>query len=195
MLLITRTRTQVPHTAEPNHPATHDAIDELMHVDHYNEHVQTHGSKRDLWVAGVVIAFAIALHNIPEGMSIGASYNVDLGSVGSAALVLAILIGLHNIPEGMAVAVPLIAGGMSRPRAVILTACSGLPLVLGALLGFWLGDIGPAGAFCLFGFCFRRHALCCLRRDLPQAILMYRSKMPAFFLIAGMLIGVIIINF
>ena len=194
-IIDTRTRTQVPHTAEPNHPATHDAIDELMHVDHYNEHVQTHGSKRDLWVAGVVIAFAIALHNIPEGMSIGASYNVDLGSVGSAALVLAILIGLHNIPEGMAVAVPLIAGDMSRPRAVILTACSGLPLVLGALLGFWLGDIGPLGLSASLGFASGAMLYVVFGEILPQAILMYRSKMPAFFLIAGMLIGVIIINF
>ncbi len=95
----------------------------------------------------------------------------------------------------MAVAVPLIAGGMSRPRAVILTACSGLPLVLGALLGFWLGDIGPLGLSASLGFASGAMLYVVFGEILPQAILMYRSKMPAFFLIAGMLIGVIIINF
>lgn len=38
------------------------------------------------------------------------------------ALILAVLIGLHNIPEGMAVSVPLVAGGMKRIKAALLTA-------------------------------------------------------------------------
>ena len=67
----------MPHTASSLHPKTHDNIDELSHIDHYNQHLKEHAPKRELWVAGVVIACAIALHNIPEGMSIGASYNID----------------------------------------------------------------------------------------------------------------------
>ena len=93
----------------------------------------------------MVIACAIALHNIPEGMSIGASYNIDTEGGVSMALILAVLIGLHNIPEGMAVSVPLVAGGMKRIKAALLTAASGAPVVLGAWLGYWIGDIGAIG--------------------------------------------------
>ena len=50
-----------------------------------------------------------------------------------SGLVMAVIIGLHNIPEGMAVAVPLISGGMSRAKAVLLTAVTGAPTVIGAL--------------------------------------------------------------
>lgn len=76
-LIDKRTEGEVPHTASSLHPKTHDNIDELSHIDHYNQHLKEHAPKRELWVAGVVIACAIALHNIPEGMSIGASYNID----------------------------------------------------------------------------------------------------------------------
>ena len=52
-----------------------------------------------------------------------------------SGFIMAIVIGLHNVPEGMAVSVPLISGGMSKTKAVLLTALSGLPTVLGAVLG------------------------------------------------------------
>jgi len=102
------------------------------------------GAKRGgLFLAGVVMAGAIALHNLPEGMVIGASYAADLAEAGQDGRMMALVIGLHNIPEGMAVAVPLAAGGASRGRAVLTAAAAGAPTVLGAVLGFCLGTMGP----------------------------------------------------
>lgn len=192
-LIDKRTEGEVPHTASSLHPKTHDNIDELSHIDHYNQHLKDHATKRELWVAGVVIACAIALHNIPEGMSIGASFNIDTEGGVSMALVLAVLIGLHNIPEGMAVSVPLVAGGMNRIKAALLTAASGAPVVLGAWLGYWIGDIGAIGLAASLGFASGAMLYVVFGEIVPQAVLMYRSKVPAFFVIIGMLIGMIII--
>ena len=192
-LIDKRTEGEVPHTASSLHPKTHDNIDELSHIDHYNQHLKEHAPKRELWVAGVVIACAIALHNIPEGMSIGASYNIDTEGGVSMALILAVLIGLHNIPEGMAVSVPLVAGGMKRIKAALLTAASGAPVVLGAWLGSWIGDIGAIGLAASLGFASGAMLYVVFGEIIPQAVLMYRSKVPAFFVIIGMLIGMIII--
>lgn len=192
-LIDKRTEGEVPHTASSLHPKTHDNIDELSHIDHYNQHLKEHAPKRELWVAGVVIACAIALHNIPEGMSIGASYNIDTEGGVSMALILAVLIGLHNIPEGMAVSVPLVAGGMKRIKAALLTAASGVPVVLGAWLGYWIGDIGAIGLAASLGFASGAMLYVVFGEIIPQAVLMYRSKVPAFFIIIGMLIGMIII--
>lgn len=192
-LIDKRTEGEVPHTASSLHPKTHDNIDELSHIDHYNQHLKEHAPKRELWVAGVVIACAIALHNIPEGMSIGASYNIDTEGGVSMALILAVLIGLHNIPEGMAVSVPLVAGGMKRIKAASLTAASGVPVVLGAWLGYWIGDIGAIGLAASLGFASGAMLYVVFGEIIPQAVLMYRSKVPAFFVIIGMLIGMIII--
>lgn len=192
-LIDKRTEGEVPHTASSLHPKTHDNIDELSHIDYYNQHLKEHAPKRELWVAGVVIACAIALHNIPEGMSIGASYNIDTEGGVSMALILAVLIGLHNIPEGMAVSVPLVAGGMKRIKAALLTAASGAPVVLGAWLGYWIGDIGAIGLAASLGFASAAMLYVVFGEIIPQAVLMYRSKVPAFFVIIGMLIGMIII--
>ena len=191
-LIDRKTNPEVPHI-DANHPKTADDLDELIHSDHFEQHYARHDSKMGLFVAGIVMACAIALHNVPEGMTIGASYASNDGVMGSAALVLAVLIGLHNIPEGMAVSVPLISGGMSKPRAVFLTACSGAPTILGALLGYLLGEIGPMGLTTSLGFASGAMLYVVFGEILPQSILMYHSKLPAFSTIVGILVGMLII--
>ena len=191
-LIDSKTNPEIPHI-DANHPKTADDLDELIHSDHYEHHRANQDNKFSLFIAGVVMASAIALHNLPEGMTIGASYASNNAVMGSSALVLAILIGLHNIPEGMAVSVPLISGGMSKPKAVLLTALSGVPTILGALLGFWLGDIGLLGLALSLGFASGAMLYVVFGEILPQAILMYHSKLPAFAAIGGMLLGLFII--
>lgn len=191
-LIDKKTNPEIPHIDE-DHPKTADHLDELIHSDHLEQHYLNKDGKFSLFVAGIVMACAIALHNVPEGMTIGASYASNNGVMGSAALVLAILIGLHNIPEGMAVSVPLISGGMSKTKAVILTALSGVPTIIGALLGYLLGDIGALGLAISLGFASGAMLYVVFGEILPQAILMYHSKLPAFSAIVGMLVGIFII--
>ena len=191
-LIDQKTNPEVPHI-DANHPKTADDLDELIHSDHLEQHYAQNDSKLGLFVAGIVMACAIALHNVPEGMTIGASYASNDGVMGSAALVLAVLIGLHNIPEGMAVSVPLISGGMSKWKAVLITASSGIPTILGALLGYWLGEIGPLGLTLSLGFASGAMLYVVFGEILPQSILMYHSKLPAFSAIVGILAGLLII--
>ena len=191
-LIDRKTNPEVPHIDE-NHPQTADDLDELIHSDHLEQHYARRDSKLGLFVAGVVMACAIALHNVPEGMTIGASYASNDGVMGSAALILAILIGLHNIPEGMAVSVPLISGGMPKWKAVLITACTGIPTILGAVLGYVLGEIGPMGLTMSLGFASGAMLYVVFGEILPQSILMYHSKLPAFSAIAGILAGILII--
>ena len=183
---------EVAHIDE-NHPKTADHLNELIHSDHLEHHANQKDGSFGLFVAGIVMACAIALHNVPEGMTIGASYAGDEGVMGRAALILAVIIGLHNIPEGMAVSVPLISGGMKKWKAVLITAASGIPTILGALLGFWLGEIGPMGLTLSLGFASGAMLYVVFGEILPQSILMYHSKLPAFSAIAGILAGLLII--
>ena len=191
-LIDRKTNPEVPHIDE-NHPKTADDLDELIHSDHLNQHYARKDSALGLFVAGIVMACAIALHNVPEGMTIGASYAGDDGVMGRAAMVLAVLIGLHNIPEGMAVSVPLISGGMTKWKAVLITASTGIPTILGALLGYWLGEIGPMGLTLSLGFASGAMLYVVFGEILPQSILMYHSKLPAFSAILGILAGLLII--
>ena len=191
-LIDRKTNPEVPHI-DANHPKTADDLDELIHSDHLQQHYVKKDSKLSLFVAGLVMACAIALHNVPEGMTIGASYAVSQGAMGRAALVLAVIIGLHNIPEGMAVSVPLISGGMPKWKAVLITAATGIPTVLGALLGYGLGELGPLSLTMSLGFASGAMLYVVFGEILPQSILMYHSKMPAFSAIVGILVGLLII--
>ena len=191
-LIDRKTNPELAHIDE-SHPKTADDLDELIHSDHLEHHYANRDSKLSLFVAGIVMASAIALHNVPEGMTIGASYAVNNGVMGKAALALAVLLGLHNIPEGMAVSVPLISGGMGKAKAVLITASSGVPTILGALLGYALGEIGPMGLTLSLGFASGAMLYVVFGEILPQAILMYHSKLPAFSAIVGMLAGIVII--
>ena len=82
---------------------------------------------------------------------------------------------------------------MGRIRAILITAASGLPTVIGAWFGFWLGDIGPMGLTLSLGFASGAMLYVVFGEIIPQAILMYRSKLPAFFVIIGMMLGLLII--
>ena len=183
---------EVEHIDE-NHPKTADHLNELIHSDHLEHHANQKDGSFGLFVAGIVMACAIALHNVPEGMTIGASYASNDAVLGSAALLLAVLIGLHNIPEGMAVSVPLISGGMGKVKAVLITAASGIPTILGALLGFALGEIGALGLALSLGFASGAMLYVVFGEILPQSILMYHSKLPAFSTIVGILVGLLVI--
>lgn len=185
-----RTNHEIAHI-DAEHPQTADSLDELSHIDHYYEHERVGAS---LFTAGLVMAAAIALHNVPEGMVIGAAYAADGGGeLSRGGLLMAVVIGLHNIPEGMAVAVPLIAGGMRRVKAVAVTALSGFPTVLGALLGYQLGTLGPSALTFSLSFASGAMLYVVFGELLPESILMWRSKLPALAVVLGILTGLLII--
>ena len=189
-----RTNHEVTHI-DKNHPSTADNLDELIHSNHYETHKN---AKSNLFIAGLVMMSAIALHNLPEGMVIGASYataDVMKTLFSGSGFLMAMVIGLHNVPEGMAVSVPLISGGMSKPKAVLLTALSGLPTVFGALLGFALGGINDIMLVLSLGFASGAMLYVVFGELLPESILMWRSKLPAFTIFTGVLAGFLLVMF
>lgn len=187
------TNNEIAHI-DKNHPKTADQLSELIHSNHYEEHKKK-PTKSSLFIGGLVMACAIALHNLPEGMVIGASYAND-GAVGftiTGGLVLAIVIGLHNIPEGMSVSVPLIAGGMNKAKAVFVTAATGAPTIIGAVLGYTFGSLGPTALAISLSFASGAMLYVVFGELLPESILMWRSKFPAFAMLIGLLVGMVII--
>lgn len=75
---------------------------------------------------------AIAIHNFPEGLSIGVAFGAADKANGISVMT---GISLQDIPEGLAVAVALIGQGYTRTRAFVVTMMTGLVEPVGALLG------------------------------------------------------------
>src|SRR5690606_13288436 len=90
-----------------------------------------------------LFVFAIALHNLPEGMAIGVSMSQADLSVG---LPLTTAIALQDIPEGLAVALAMRSAGFTAGKAVLVAIASGLLEPIGAFLGVGL-SVGFALAY------------------------------------------------
>ena len=89
-------------------------------------------------VSGVwLFVFAIALHNLPEGMAIGISFTHGDLQIG---LPLTIAIAIQDIPEGFAVALALRSAGLSSTKAFLIGAATGVLEPLGAILGFTMSS-------------------------------------------------------
>lgn len=102
-------------------PSPHD------HAHHCESYLKT----------GLMIACGICLHNLPEGMVLGASFEAEQ----SLGVMLAIAIALHNIPAGIGIAMPLKLAGMSAIKIVLLTAGVGLSTLLGTFVGLLFAGI------------------------------------------------------
>ena len=76
-----------------------------------------------------LMILAVTIHNIPEGMAVGAVYaGLIYGSddiTPATAFALALGIAIQNFPEGAIVSMPLRASGMSKPKAFLYGTLSG----------------------------------------------------------------------
>lgn len=89
------------------------------------------------WILALLIAVGIGLHNLGEGLAIGAAF-----ALGEAALGSLLIIGfaMHNTTEGLAIVVPL-AKQTNAGSRVPIRALAALGLLGGvpAIAGAWIG--------------------------------------------------------
>jgi len=85
-----------------------------------------------------MMVFAVALHNLPEGMAVGvvaAGWLTGSESISAAAaLALSLGIALQNLPEGAIISMPLKSNGMKSSKAFLYGALSGAVEPLGAVI-------------------------------------------------------------
>ena len=85
-----------------------------------------------------MMVFAVALHNIPEGMAVGVVYaGLATGEATitlTGALALSIGIAIQNFPEGAIISMPLHAEGVSKKKSFLYGILSGVVEPVGALI-------------------------------------------------------------
>jgi ZIP family zinc transporter len=105
----------------------------------------THGADAAGLTLALLVALGIGLHNLGEGLAIGASF-----SLGELQLGTFLIVGfmIHNVTEGLAIATPV-----ARTRTTLL-ALGGLVVVAGAptIVGAWVGGYGSSDLVAPFFF-------------------------------------------
>lgn len=140
---------------------------------------------------GVLIATGIALHNLPEGIAIGAGF----ASSEQMGITLAILIAAHNIPEGMAVGFPLYFGGLGRVKSLAITLMAGVPMGAGALLGALAGNISFSFLSLSLGFAAGAMLYIVCDELIPDVYRLASAHTAILGITAGILTGMLMVYY
>jgi len=166
--------------------------EEHLKIHHTPEEIY-HGSpllesNRNMLRSGILMLIVIGLHNIPEGLAIGAgsSHDPQLG------FMLACIIAMHNIPEGMAVGAPLLAGGIRKPVIVFLTALSGASTLIGGIFGFLFGNISDLAVALSLAIAGGAMLYVVYGEIIPQTIIMTKNRTATIVTLVGVLAGLMI---
>lgn len=167
--------------SKTNQSKLHETYAEFFHS---NEVID---NKKSMLRSGMIMLFAIALHNIPEGLAMGAAGYHDA----ALGLTLAFMIGLHNIPEGMAISAPLISGGFSKIKTIVLVMITGATTVVGAIAGVLIGGISDIALALSFSIAGGAMLYVVFGEILPQSIVTNKDRVPAVFALVGIIVGLL----
>jgi len=115
-------------------------IDKLVPEFHNPHELKDHSDMKkrsknnELLRLGMFSAFAVGIHNFPEGLATFASALKD----DMLGISIAFAVAIHNIPEGIAVSVPIYYSTSSRKKAFLYSLASGLSEPLGAIIGYFI---------------------------------------------------------
>ena len=114
----------------------------LLAIDHFTPHLHVGSDEPEGPVTTLkkptMMLFALAIHNLPEGMAVGvvlAGFLAGDPTITLASVVaLSLGIAIQNVPEGAVVSLPLTANDMSRPKAFLAGTLCGAVEPVGAVL-------------------------------------------------------------
>lgn len=97
------------------------------------------------WKRTTMLVLAVTLHNIPEGMAVGAVLagwmEGSAAITAAGALTLALGIAIQNFPEGAIISMPLRSEGVGKGRAFLWGTLSGVVEPIAALLTIWAAHL------------------------------------------------------
>ncbi|MGN0468774.1 MAG: ZIP family metal transporter [Acutalibacteraceae bacterium] len=103
--------------------------------------IEKHPGKTEQVNKVFLFVIAIAIHNLPEGIAAGVGFGAENNT---QAFTVALGIALQNIPEGMVIISPMLSAGISKKRAFLIAAATGLIEVLGTVFGYFAVSISAA---------------------------------------------------
>ncbi len=120
--------------------------------------------------AGFLAGMGVLLHNVMDGLGIGAGFAHESG----LGWLMATAVLLHNLPVGLLIGVPLCMGQVTASRVTGYTLLAGLSTPVGALLGGVLSLGSPAGLTLGLSLAAGSLFFVILRELLPLAVAQHR---------------------
>lgn len=151
------------------------------------KNLKSYNKKENLLKTGIIVSIGLALHNFPEGLAIGSSFEASV----TLGYSLAIAIALHDIPEGISMAVPMKNGGMSSIRVIFYVVLSGVTTGIGAFFGALIGSISTDIIALCLSFAAGAMLYIVSGELIPESNELYKGKLSTIANIVGVILGIL----
>lgn len=143
-------------------------------------------TNNNLLKTGIIVSIGLALHNLPEGLAIGSSFEASI----KLGYSLALAICLHDIPEGISMGVPMKNGGMKKSKVIFYVFMSGVTTGIGAFLGSLIGGISDVVIAMCLAFAGGAMLYIVSGELIPESNELYKGRFPVVGNILGFILGI-----
>ena len=146
-------------------------------------------------VSDNILAFAVTLHNIPEGMAVGVAFAEVLnGSNNMIAFSLALGIAIQNIPEGATISLPFRSAGVNTKKSFFYGVLSGAVEPIFACITFLISSFISTLLPFLLSFAAGAMLLVVVEELIPEVHLDSKNSLGTIGIITGFIIMMVLDN-
>ncbi len=136
---------------------------------------------------GIVLTMAIALHNIPEGIVLGALFAISP----LTGIKVALIVMIHSIPEGMTIAIPFQKGGVEGKKLGAICVTLASLMGVGTIVGFMASSLSPIVVTLAMGLAAGVILYIVCEELLPESKEIWNGRLTTVAVILGIIFGIL----
>ncbi len=137
---------------------------------------------------GMLLGLGVMLHNIPEGMALGALTSINL----TTGIKIAVIISIHCLAEAIGVFYPLIKSGLHVNRILSYSFVFSLPMAFGSLIGSTISNISTIVLAVSLSFAGGVMLYITCGQVIPESKDIWHGRLSTIGAMAGFVIGVLL---
>ena len=171
-----------------SHHHEHDENDDDECVDH--AHSTELFNNNSILLASFIFLIAIAVHNIPEGLSLGIIFNTNSNGIPLEGIIMSFVLFIHNFLIGFTMCNSFLKSNKSFKFSLSLTSLSSLPAFILAIAGYFISTISINDIYLGIIFAISTGSLLYVLfiELLPQVFKEYKSRFSFLYILLGILI-------
>lgn len=145
-------------------------------------------------IASLLFLGAISVHNIPEGLSLGAIFNTSSDAIPISGIIFSIALFIHNFFIGYSMSSSFLKLNKKFVFAFFITLLSSLPAFIFSLVGYFTSTTDSSLMnMIIFSISSGTLLYVLFIELLPQIFYKYKSKYSFLFILLGIIVSILII--
>lgn len=180
---------EISHHLSKHHHSDEEDSSACEDHGHVKELIE---EKEEIKHSSFIFLFAIFIHNIPEGLALGSSFDSSSFPINGAIMAFSLFI--HNLIIGYSMSNSFKSGNVSKAKGILLTILSSLSSFVLALVGYYLSySFNELISSIIYSIATGSLLYVLIIELLPQIFYEYKSKFSFLYLLLGIVLGALIL--